>query len=168
MTENQRTAAAASLGEDISAGDRGALEELIHAYAAGIDQKDADLFNSVFTEDVQFSLGEIVGPFDGLDELSSFMTHFHAPLDASQHRVSNMRIIAFDGAVATVRSAIDAVLVKSDHPEGNTFRITGFYEDEAVKADGRWRIRRRALEPVWSEGNPNVGDWNWSYDGARV
>ena len=148
MSMSQSVPGTDTADREIPPADRGSIEQLIATYSAGIDQKDRALFESVFTDDVQFSMGEYVGPFKSRDELTSFIMHYHAPLDASQHRVANVRIIDFSGDTARVRSAIDAILVKNGHDEGETFRVTGFYEDDVVRVDGEDSLRAEQARGV--------------------
>lgn len=146
---------------NLSSEDRSLIEDVVYAYAAGIDGKDRTLFEDVFTEQCVVSMGDFAGPFEGREQFTSFIMHFHAPLDASQHSVTNVRVIELDGDTARVQSAIDALLVNIDHPYGSTFRIVGFYCDQMVRDGSAWKICQRELVPVWTEGNPNVGAWDW-------
>src|SRR3954469_29920 len=86
--------------------DQLAFEELNNRYTAGIDKKDSTLFRSAFTEDCFMSFGDLVGPFEGIDALDSFISYFHAPLDALQHSATGVLVTEISEDRASVRSSV--------------------------------------------------------------
>jgi ketosteroid isomerase-like protein len=138
-----------------------AFHQVLARYAAGIDTKDWELFRTAFTDDCTLTYGEPWGPFADLDELVSFVAYFHAPLDGSQHSVTNLLVTELSDSHAVLRSAVDAVLVQEAHPDGPVFRVSGHYTDRLVRTAQGWRIESREFTAHLNEGNPNVAAWDW-------
>jgi 3-phenylpropionate/cinnamic acid dioxygenase small subunit len=150
----------------ISSDDWIAFHQVLARYAAGIDTKDWELFRTAFTPDCTLSYGEPWGPFADLDELTSFVAHFHRDLDGSQHSVTNLRVAELGGDEALLHSAVDALLVQEAHPSGPFFRAVGFYRDRLVRTPGGWRIASREFTAIRNEGNPDVANWDWERPAA--
>ena len=148
---------------DLSPADVLAIHAAIYAYSAGIDTKDYELFASVFTEDctVHYGSGDEMISYHGRDRLVAEMERIHRRLDASLHRVSNIRVSTRDKSdVETVncRSYVDALLVRAGADGGDTFQAIGFYDD-VLRHDGdAWRIATRSFIFVQAIGNPLVPD----------
>lgn len=134
------------------------IQQALAAYCGGIDTKDYELFRSAFTEDVKGLYGEWAGPFDGLDELATWMEVVHRGLDGSFHRISNPYFIEFDGDLARVRTYIHAVLHRADHPDGPTFSVYGMYLNDLRRGQAGWRIASKEYVHLIAEGNPAVLD----------
>lgn len=123
------------------------------AYATAIDTKDWELFGSLFSPDC--TMTSPASTIDGVTTLTEHMRDLHAPLDASAHRITNATI-AVDGGRATAHSYLDALLVRAGHPEGSTFRVAGYYDDQLRRHQDRWVIQHRTFTALWREGNPQV------------
>jgi hypothetical protein len=145
------TTAKAPTGEDLIG-----IQQALYAYCGGIDTKDYDLFRAAFTDDVRASYGELFGPFDGLDQLATFMEVLHRDLDNSAHRVSNIYFLEFDGDSARVRSYVNAILVKVGHPGGDFLHAHGTYVNELRRGPDGWRIGSKQYEHLLQTGNPNI------------
>jgi hypothetical protein len=133
-----------------------AFHQVLARYARGIDTKDWELFRTAFTEDCSLTYGEPWGPFADLDELVSFVRHYHGPLDSSQHSVTNLLVSELGDSHAVLHSDVDAVLVQQGHPDGPVFRVSGFYEDRLVRTPEGWRIASGKFSANLNQGNPNV------------
>lgn len=131
-------------------GARSDIEATLIAYATALDTKDWDLFRSLFTEDCVFDAGN--GVFHGVEPLTEHMRALHDPLDGCRHHLGNF-VVEVDGDLARSTCYLDALLVRRDHPDGPTLRVTGSYDDELVLRSGRWSMRRRTFRWLWSEGN---------------
>jgi hypothetical protein len=148
--------------EIVSPDEEAAVTRLLIRYAWSIDTKDWELFRSVFTDEVSLTYGEEWGPpLEGLDRLTSFVIHIHSPLDGSVHSTTNMLVVRAEGDRLTVRSAVDALLVRRGAPGGDMLRVVGTYVDELVHTDAGLLIDRRSFATLWSEGNPLVPGQDW-------
>jgi hypothetical protein len=141
------------------------IEAVLMKYATAIDTKQWALLGGVFTPDIRgfYSLtwesdwGELVG----LDEYTSAMAYNHQMLDASQHRISNIRVTLHDGDHATVDSYNNAVLIKRHEPAGEVFQEYGSYHDEMVRTPDGWRISNRRYTSMWNTGNREILAHDW-------
>ena len=132
--------------------DRQAIVDLTVTYCWALDMRSWDELDDVFTTDAVADLG---GEYHGIDAIKGRVADVLLKLDASQHVVSTHQI-RIDGDRATCRCFLRAQHVKLDLEGGTTFMFAGRYEDELVRTAGGWRITRRRLAPIWTDGNPAV------------
>lgn len=140
------------------------LNQALTAYCAGIDAKDYDLFRTAFASEIQASYGEQVGEFSGVDQLAVFMERLHRDLDFSLHRLSNFRVVEFDGSMAETESYLDALLVRSGSSEGDTYRSQGIYTNRFRRQFDGWRISVKEFRLLSESGNPRI----FAFDEARA
>lgn len=133
--------------------DRQAIIDLTIAYAWALDTGRFDDLRDVFLSDATASL---VGELQGVDAIIERISMALTPLDDSQHMVANHEV-QLDGDRGTCRCYFQAQHVRRGVDGGENFIIAGRYEDEVVRTTEGWRIARRVLVPMWSEGNPAVG-----------
>jgi hypothetical protein len=138
-----------------------AMHDLVMTYAEAIDTKDWQLFRTCFTDDCAMSYGEPWGLIEGLDSLTDFVDYFHEPLDNSRHGTGNFRIDTIDADTATGRCSVDALLVQAGSDGGDTLRVVGAYIDRFAKGSDGWRFAHRVFTPIHSEGNTQIGGWDW-------
>lgn len=121
-----------------------------HAYCWALDGHDWDrLRTDVFLPDATAALTNELSGIDAIIErVSGALGH----LDGSQHMVSTHQI-AVDGDTATSRCYLHAQHIKRSAEGGPHYVVAGIYHDDLVRADHGWRIRRRVLEVLWTEGN---------------
>ena len=121
--------------------DRQDITDVLTRYATGIDRRDWPLFRTVFTDDCELDYGEI-GAWNGVDAVTDFMDKTHALAGHTLHRMTN-QVITVDGDSAQSRTYVDALIMLADNNSG--VNAIGFYDDELVRGDPRWRVARRAL-----------------------
>ena len=141
--------------------DHLAIEQLLMRYAAALNTDDADTYVSLFTPDATFELKRqadeppFLGPFEGRDALRKqwFPDAPASTSDATgfgpmRHVTTNYEIDV-EGDTATVRAFfIEVVSNGANTPPGSnppTIHAMGRYEDELVKADGRWYFSKRVV-----------------------
>ena len=124
--------------------DRREISDVLVRYATGIDRRDWPLLRSVFTEDCELDYGEI-GAFVGVDAVVQFMADTHLWAGHTLHRITNQSV-EVDGDTATARAYVDALIMAQDNASG--VDAVGFYDDELVRTDTGWRIRRRRFTTV--------------------
>jgi 3-phenylpropionate/cinnamic acid dioxygenase small subunit len=131
--------------------DRAAIQELIVRYVTALDTRDADLYVSVFTEDAEFDIegdvrkghDAIRGIVTGLQESRAANTAAGRPNVDLYHAILNSSIQLLDADEATHRSYWQTLRKSAE----NTIVIgaMGIYEDQLVKQQGEWKIKKRVL-----------------------
>jgi hypothetical protein len=134
-----RAARFAAMGT-LSTDDRLAISEVLSSYCHGVDRRQWGLFRSLFTSDIRLDLSQALGIFEGSDGIERFIATIDALPITMRHLVTNI-VIEGDGERARVQSYVVAL---TGEP-GKMQRGTGFYDDELVKTEGRWRLRHRRL-----------------------
>jgi 3-phenylpropionate/cinnamic acid dioxygenase small subunit len=120
--------------------DHELIGDVLVRYATGIDTKDWSLFRTCFTDDVHADYGDI-GVWNGVDEITEYMTTTHARMPRTNHMMSNFSI-AVDGDQASAASYVHVVLVIAEDPL-TWIDGVGQYADNLVRSETGWRIRER-------------------------
>jgi 3-phenylpropionate/cinnamic acid dioxygenase small subunit len=124
--------------------DRQDISDVLVRYGTGIDSRDWPLFRTVFTDDCELDYGEI-GTWHGVDAVVEFMVAAHDMAGHTLHRITN-QAATVDGDTATARAYVDALIMSQDNSSG--VNAAGFYDDELVRTDSGWRIKRRRFTTV--------------------
>lgn len=133
-----------------SIADRLAIEDLLTRYATAVDRKDWALYRSCFTADAFIDYTSAGGIRGSLDEVAVWLEQVMPVFAMTQHLVVN-REIRIDGDRAEARSAFFNPLGVPDGKGGMTlFFDGGYYNDELVRGEDGWRIRRRIEESSYS------------------
>ena len=131
-----------------------AVVNRINLYAIGVDTRQWQLFDGVFTEDAVTDFG---GPavFSGLETIKQMFEAIHAPFDMTQHATRGHHVTVADES-ATCLSYFHARFLRSVAEGSNMFESSGWYDDRLVRTAAGWRIAHRTCRTVWSGGNPAV------------
>jgi hypothetical protein len=133
--------------------DRDEIIEAINMYAWAIDSKQFELFADVFTDDVQ---ADHVGlQWTSLSDYIRDMADLHAKYDITQHLIGNHQIHVA-GDTASCRSYARAIRIS--HPDAggageSRLSIGASYDDELIRTDAGWRIKRRTARSQWTEAS---------------
>jgi hypothetical protein len=134
--------------------DAASIIRTLNLYALAMDTQRWDLFDQIFTPDVD---ADYADPAHWRD-LASFKRDFaayHAPFDSTQHVMMNHLVeVAGDTAHAFVYGTW--LLIRRGVEGGDFWQGTGWYDDVLVRTGDGWRIKRRACRVVWWGGNPRV------------
>ncbi len=129
--------------------DRQAIVDLLVDYCWALDSRNFKMLEDVFHVDATAFLGtERPSRESIIEKISTSL----APLDASQHLISNHKIV-ITGDEATSRCYLQSQHVRNAAEGGSNYIIGGRYEDELVRTPDGWRIIRRVLHRDWKEGN---------------
>ena len=130
--------------------------QLINLYGLAVDSQQWDLFDRVFTEDVEADFSESAHWHD----LASFkrdFAAFHDPFDTTQHTMLNP-MVHVDGDRANALTYGTWRLVRKAADGNPLWDGSGWYDDELVRTEQGWRIKTRVCRIVWWVGNPQVNE----------
>jgi len=150
------------------------ISRVLKQYIVAIDTLNEDLFGQVFTQDAVFEIRDVT--HHGRDEIKTEVTEDKErfaksvaaaaakgepppPEAHSWHMMSNSHIVFVDKDHA-LHNAYYLVWVRQDPDPGGVVRLKtpitlvaiGRYDDELVKVDGKWFIKRRRVTPDTSGG----------------
>lgn len=138
-----------------TASDKSAIIEALNLYAFALDARQWDLFDRVFTNDVEAVFGPAGAGWNGLSEFKESFAGFHATLDRHVHTMMG-QLVHVDGDTANAFSFGNWLLVREAAEGGSTWLGTGYYDDELVRTDQGWRIKKRVCRLLSWTGNPSV------------
>lgn len=144
MTERNTPPKGGSMDEIRYVADRIALMDVMLRYAKGCDQRDLDLYASVFAEDV-----EIIGFTDevvrGRDNWVPWVRERLEDFDATQHMMAP-QLATIDGDHAHCRTDVQALHYLKGAPNNRTLTLWATYNTDMKRIDGAWKIVRHELE----------------------
>jgi uncharacterized protein (TIGR02246 family) len=120
--------------------DRLAIAEVLALYCHAIDHGQYEEFRALFTPDCTLDLRQALDVFEGAAGVRKFTDMMQAANVTMRHLTTNI-VIRGDGDRARAHSYVLAIT----GPPGSARQMTGRYEDDLVKVDGRWRLRSRRL-----------------------
>ena len=127
---------------------------VVNLYPVAVDTQQWDLFDLVFTENIEADFG---GPAVWKD-LKSFKQTFeviHTPFESTQHVTTNHQITGA-GDTASCLSYVHGRFVRAVPQGGNMFESSGWYDDRLINTRDGWRIQKRLCRMQWWGGNPAV------------
>lgn len=133
--------------------DRADIIDLTHRYCWALDTNQWHELDDVFLPDATAQLG--THECKDLDQIKQVCSNALGKLDDSQHIVATHQV-AVDGDTATSRCYLHAQHVRRGASQGPHYIVGGRYEDDLVRTTAGWRIKRRILTVMWTEGNPGA------------
>ena len=122
--------------------DRIALQDVMLKYAAGVDERDFDLYASCFLENVEVvDFGE--APIIGRDEWVEYVKGALDNYGPTQHMLGP-QLATIDGDNAHCRTDVQA-LHYLKQPEGEILTLWATYETDMVRTDEGWKISKHRL-----------------------
>ncbi len=138
----------------MSEADVSAIIQMINLYGLAMDAQRWDLFDRIFTEDVEADFGESSRWSDRSSFKRDFAA-FHAAFDSTQHMMSN-HLVSLRGETAQALTYGTWRLIRKGVEGGDVWEGSGWYDDDIVRRDNRWWIKRRTCRVTWWGGNPRV------------
>jgi len=125
-----------------------AIRALLERYCDGVNQRDAEIWGSTWSEDAVWEL-----PHLDMEGLTGRDTIVAAWLEAMKmfplvNMMAMPGMIRVEGDRATMRSYTDEVAVTQD---GTELRPRGQSDDECVKVAGEWKFSRRVFTVLHGE-----------------
>jgi len=135
------------------------ISRVLKQYIVAIDTLNEDLFGQVFTQDAVFEIRDDKERFAKSVAAAAAKGEPPPPEAHSWHMMSNSHIVFVDKDHA-LHNAYYLVWVRQDPNPGGVVRLKtpitlvaiGRYDDELVKVDGKWFIKRRRVTPDTSGG----------------
>lgn len=126
----------------------------INLYGIAVDTQHFEMFDRIFTKDVDAHYSDSAHWRDIEVFKSDFVT-YHAPFDGTQHTMSN-HVVHIDGERATSITYAHWRLIRKGQPGGDFWEGNGWYDDQFVLTPDGWRIAKRRCHIIWWGGNPLV------------
>ena len=126
----------------MSAEDRIALQDVLLRYAAGVDDRDMEMYESCFHPDVEihgFGAEAMSGAKNWVAHVKTALERF----DATQHMLGP-QLATIDGDTALTRNDVQAFHYMKGE-EGKTLTLWATYLTDMVRVDGQWKIKRHEL-----------------------
>ena len=138
------------MGERLSdlLADRQALQEVMLRYAAGVDERDFEMYRSCFADEVEV-IGFDADVIRGADAWVAFVRTALEQYGATQHMLGP-QLASIDGDTADTRNDVQALHALKDS-EGELFTLWATYRTRLEKQDGEWKIVRHELVPRATE-----------------
>jgi SnoaL-like domain len=127
---------------------------LINLYGFAVDTQRWELFDRIFTRDVEADFSESAHWHD-LEKFKSDFAVFHDPFDSTQHAMMS-HLVNIQGDAAQAFTYGSWRLIRRGVEGGDCWEGTGWYDDDLVRSPGGWLIKRRICRIVWWGGNPLV------------
>jgi ketosteroid isomerase-like protein len=135
--------------------DRLAIEDLNAAFAYHLDHDEVEPLTALFTEDALYTNGPRRS--EGRDAIAAFFrSRTTAGPRTARHFYSGLRI-AFDGDGQARGTSVWLTFARDRLPpidDCAPFLVADFTDVYRRCADGRWRIQRRHIEPIFR--NPTI------------
>ena len=143
-------------GNNLSTFDRLNIIDIINKYAHAVDEKDYDLFKTLFIEDVEtkfvfdptFFGGETI-IIKGIDDYMEYIKESGSLFRSSQHLIGNILITATDSSVKVKSNLNSRGYYKDDI--NRSVSLWGYYETYLKKIDGNWKITRHDFYSLGAE-----------------
>lgn len=128
--------------------DRIAIRELVESYNDAVMRFDAEAWGANWAEDSHWirSMGEAHGKADIVSSWQQAMSAF-----------SFVGFFASAGPIIVTGNTAHATWFQQEFlhgKDGSRRNVTGQYEDDYVKADGRWYFRQRVYKVLHAELQP--------------
>lgn len=122
--------------------DRIALQDVMLKYAAGVDERDFDLYASCFMDNVEIlDFGE--STINGRDNWVAFVKEALNAYGPTQHMLGP-QFATIDGDEAHCRTDVQALHYLKE-PEGEILTLWATYETDMKRVNGGWKISRHRL-----------------------
>ena len=122
--------------------DRIALQDVMLKYAAGVDERDFDLYASCFMDNVEIlDFGE--STINGRDNWVAFVKEALNAYGPTQHMLGP-QFATINGDEAHCRTDVQALHYLRE-PEGEILTLWATYETDMKRVNGGWKISRHRL-----------------------
>ena len=124
--------------------DRIELMDVMLRYTKGVDERDLDLYRSVFADDVEV-VGFGADVFHGADAWAAYVKKALAQYGPTQHMLGP-QLATVKGDTANCRTDVQALHFMKDKPK-TTLTLWATYITDMQRIGGTWKIKRHQLVP---------------------
>lgn len=122
--------------------DRAAIQDVMLKYAAGVDERDLNLYRSCFADNVEIvNFGSQT--YQGIDSWADYVWAALEKYQATQHMLGPS-LITLDGGKASVRTDVQALHFLKE-AESKTFILWATYKTEMQRLQDDWKITHHTL-----------------------
>jgi ketosteroid isomerase-like protein len=122
--------------------DRIACQDVMLRYAAGVDNRDFDMYRSCFADDVEV-LGFGAETVNGGDAWTDYVKTALEAFGPTQHMLGP-QLATIEGDSAQCRTDVQAHHYMKD-AESTTLTLWATYETNMQRIDGEWKITQHKL-----------------------
>lgn len=140
----------------MSVQDESEIKRAINLYGFAVDTQDWDLFDQIFTEDIDADYSE-TSHWRDLATFKSDFAVYHDPFDGTQHSMMG-HLVNVGGDKANAMTYATWRLIRLGLAGGDFWEGTGWYDDVLVRTAEGWRISKRTCRIIWWGGNPLVNE----------
>ena len=130
--------------------DRAEITDLLTRYATAVDNRDWELYRSVFTPDAHIDYTSAGGIKGSVDELARWLGDALALFEVTQHLIANVEI-EVEGDQATARAMFFNPMKVPRQP---LWTIGGWYSHKLVRTGEGWKSRELIETSSWTDGIP--------------
>lgn len=134
--------------------DREDIIQLINLYGLAMDTQRWDLFDRIFTEQVDADYGA-TSHWHDRESFKRDFGSFHTLFDATQHVMTN-HLVEVEGDRAWSHTYGAWRLIRHAAGDPPVWDGTGYYDDTWSRTHSGWRILKRVCRVVFWTGNPRV------------
>lgn len=132
------------------------IKHVVNLYGFAVDTQAWELFDRIFTDDVDADYSE-TSHWRDLATLKSDFEVYHDPFDGTQHTMMH-HMVHVDGDTANALTYATWRLIRLGLAGGDFWEGTGWYDDVLVRTEQGWRISSRICRIIWWGGNPLVNE----------
>ena len=145
-----------AMAEELTTSDRLDIIDVMSSYAKGIDTKDFDFYEKIFSEDVEVNI--IYDPnfrsgdqviLNGKEEWISYVKEAVSKYKSSQH-MRGKQLRSVEDGIAKVRTDIQATHYYKEGADKKS-TLWGHYVTHMKKIDGSWKVVKHTLTSIGSD-----------------
>lgn len=129
--------------------DRLQIDDLLTAYATGLDTGDWDAVRDCCAEGAVLDYSDFDGPRGPVEEVVAWIEESLAAFEMVRHHLTNRRVDIEGDEARAVTYLLNPMVPKGD--PRRVWYVGGTYRDRLVRTDRGWRIAERVAEQAWAD-----------------
>jgi len=133
--------------------DRLEIQDLLAVYCEGIDGRDWDALDDIFTANAIIDYTEAGGAKGNLTDTKAYLAKALKPFSGMQHMLG-LPVIKIEGDTAKARTTTFNPMVIEQDGKPHIFFVGLWYCDELIRTEQGWRIASRREEVSYFHNLP--------------